>query len=176
MQQSFFEINSPGYPTMNAGAEFSADRKHRFALWRIWDAQKPLVAFIGLNPSTADETEPDRTIGRVVNFANSWGFGGVYMMNCFSYVSTDPNELNDFDNTEINDTWLRKIGEKCERVVFAWGTFEVIKKKNRDVQLVHMFPEAMALKLTKDGSPYHPLYVKGTVVPFTYDATKILNR
>ena len=33
------------------GAEFSEGRKYRYALWRIWDSSKPLVMFIGLNPS-----------------------------------------------------------------------------------------------------------------------------
>jgi hypothetical protein len=38
------------------GAEFSTDRKYRYALWRKWDAINPLAMFIGLNPSTANES------------------------------------------------------------------------------------------------------------------------
>ncbi len=29
---------------------------------RIWDQTKPLIGFIGLNPSTADHIEDDKTI------------------------------------------------------------------------------------------------------------------
>ena len=47
------------------GADFSPDRKHRYSLWRIWDRSKPLVMFIGLNPSTANESDNDPTIRSV---------------------------------------------------------------------------------------------------------------
>ena len=79
--------------TMIAGAEFSSDRKYRYCLWRIWDRQLPLVMFIGLNPSTANETEPDHTITRVMGFARSWGYGGFYMMNLFGIVSSQPENI-----------------------------------------------------------------------------------
>ena len=41
------------------GAEFSRCRKYRYTLWRRWDFESELnqLMFIGLNPSTADETE-----------------------------------------------------------------------------------------------------------------------
>jgi hypothetical protein len=45
-----------------SGAVFSDCRKFRYALWRMWDGDKPLVMIIGLNPSTADEKVNDPTI------------------------------------------------------------------------------------------------------------------
>ena len=36
------------------GATFSADRRYRYRLWRRWDGARPVVAFVMLNPSTAD--------------------------------------------------------------------------------------------------------------------------
>src|SRR6188472_3585079 len=75
------------------GAEFSECGKHRYALWRIWDDQKPLVMFIGLNPSTATADKDDATIRRVKAIAAALGYGGVYMCNCFSYISTNPDML-----------------------------------------------------------------------------------
>ena len=44
---------------MKKGAHFSKSRVFRYALWRIWDKDKPAVMFVGLNPSTADETVDD---------------------------------------------------------------------------------------------------------------------
>ena len=78
---------------MNKGATFSIDRKHRYSLWRIWDAELPFVMFIGLNPSTANEDENDATIRSVERISKSNGYGGFYMMNCFAYISTDPKLL-----------------------------------------------------------------------------------
>jgi hypothetical protein len=59
---------------IKTGAEFSKDRIHRYALYRIWDESKPLIMFIGLNPSTADENKDDPTIKRCVAFAKHWGY------------------------------------------------------------------------------------------------------
>lgn len=38
-----------------------------------------IIAFIGLNPSTADETEDAPTIRRCMSFARDWGAGGILM-------------------------------------------------------------------------------------------------
>lgn len=141
------------------GAEFSSDRKYRYALWRIWDRTKPLAMFIGINPSTANESEPDQTITRVASIVRNWGYGGFYMMNLFAIVSkttdvllTDPDPLGD------NDGWIEKIAPKCQKIVFAWGAFK--EAKQRCLKIIEMFPEAEALKILKDGGPKHPLYCR----------------
>ena len=52
------------------------------------------MMFIGLNPSTADERLDDPTIRHCVGFAARWGYGGIFMCNVFTLVSTDPKKLN----------------------------------------------------------------------------------
>ena len=150
------------------GALFSEDRKYRYALWRIWDKSKPLIMFIGLNPSTANEAQDDPTIRRIKSMAGKWGYGGVYMMNCFPYVSTNPDDLKDFGNTSLNDQWLHDISELCQEIIFAWGSFDIVKESGMDKALIRMFPHAKALIINKDASPRHPLYVPGDVVPCRY--------
>ena len=76
-----------------SGAVFSDCRKYRYALWRIWDENKPLVMIIGLNPSTADEISNDPTITRCKSFARACGYGGVLVANLFGFRATSPNEL-----------------------------------------------------------------------------------
>ena len=78
---------------MKSGAIFSSCRKYRYALWRNWDETKPCVMIIGLNPSTADENENDPTITRCINFAKSWGYGGVCVTNLFAYCATVPSDM-----------------------------------------------------------------------------------
>ena len=78
---------------MEKDAILSEDRKYRYVLSRIWDKSKPIVMIIGLNPSTADETEDDRTIRRCIKFADSWGYGGVYMLNLFAFRATKPTDM-----------------------------------------------------------------------------------
>ncbi len=77
-----------------SGAVFAEERTHRLYLWRRWSTEKPWLMFIGLNPSTADERLNDPTIRRCIGFAERWGYGGMFMCNVFSLVSTDPKKLN----------------------------------------------------------------------------------
>jgi hypothetical protein len=149
------------------GAEFSPDRKYRYALWRIWDRSRPFIMFIGLNPSTANETEQDPTITRVMNFARDWGYGGFYMANLFGIVSSKPEVLlTDPDPLGDNDQWLEKIAAECEKIVFAWGAFKQATKRAEEVK--NRFPGAYCLKKTKDGHPGHPLYIAANTQPILF--------
>lgn len=158
----------PFQQSSSHGAEFSEDGKHRYALWRIWDKNKPLVMFIGLNPSSANQLESDPTIKSVYRLSKTNGYGGFYMMNCFTFISTDPSELTDFSNNKLNDSWLLNIRSLCTAVVFAWGKFPVVKQLGRDVALLEMFPDAQAIEILPDGSPKHPLYCKSSTKFVSY--------
>ena len=63
---------------------------------------------IGLNPSTADEKENDPTIVRCINFAKSWGYGGVCVANLFAFRATLPIEMMASKDPigKENDVWL----------------------------------------------------------------------
>lgn len=159
--------------SVDAGAEFSTDRKYRYALWRIWDKSKPLVMFIGLNPSTANEGKTDPTITRLTGtketpgIAEYNGFGGFYMMNLFAIVSSKPKILlTDPDPLGDNDHWLEKIAVKCETVVFCWGVFKQARLRAKDIKA--RFPGAYCLKKTKEGHPWHPLYMAAKTTLIKY--------
>lgn len=142
----------------NNGANFSEDGKYRYSLWRIWDNSLPLVMFIGLNPSTANQIDNDPTINCVIKFCKQWGYGGVYMMNCWAYVTSDPKLLKSNPmSDEWNNNTLTITASKCKDVVFAWGKFEVIKASGRDKELIEMFPHALCIG-QKGGHPFHPLW------------------
>lgn len=47
LKKKQFSLTAP--TKVSAGAHFSECRKYRYSLWRIWDPEKPCVAFIGLN-------------------------------------------------------------------------------------------------------------------------------
>lgn len=114
--------------------------------------------FIGLNPSTADQYRDDPTIRRVSGFAAKWGYGGFYMMNLFAWVTPYPEELKkSSDPIGDNDEWLLLAASKCDKIVFAWGSFP--EAADRSKAIVDRFT-GFALAINKDGSPRHPLYVK----------------
>lgn len=142
------------------GADFSEDGLYRYSLWRVWDESKPLIAFIGLNPSTADAENDDPTIKRVKAISKNLGYGGFYMLNCFSYISTNPDmlQVETLDAMVKNATVIRRVVERCSEVVFAWGNFKIVSEKGIDKKLFEAFPNAKALHINKNGSPKHPLY------------------
>jgi hypothetical protein len=118
--------------------------------------------FIGLNPSTANETSNDNTITKVCKIAKHNGYGGVYMMNLFAIVSSDPKVLATCDNPIGNNNyWLMNISEKCSDIVFAWGNFKEATERSKEV--IANFTKFHAPKCivqNKNGSPKHPLYCK----------------
>ncbi len=154
---------------IHSSAEFSPCRKYRYTLKRVWDESKPMVQFIGLNPSTANENENDATVRRCINFAASWGYGGMFMTNIFSYVSTNPDDLKTSgENTNKNDAALIETAAQCTLVVFAWGaSFKQHQERMNEVK--KMFPGASCIKISKTGEPCHPLYLKGDLKPIRYN-------
>lgn len=150
---------------MKTDAKLSDCRKYRYALWRVWDETKPHAMIIGLNPSTADETEDDPTIIRCINFAKSWGYGGVCMANLFAYRATKPSDMkasSDPIGTE-NDAWLAKLAKEAGIVVAAWGNDGNYLERSSVIK--NSLPNLHYIKMNKSGEPAHPLYLKGDLEP-----------
>ena len=152
------------YVIMNSGADFSHCKKYRYRLWRIWDDTLPLIMVIGLNPSTADEINDDNTVRNVGKMVKHNGYGGFYMMNSFPFISTDPKQLTDLSNNDANDIFLLSTSTICKDVLFAWGSFKVMKETGRDKELMEMFSSALVINKNKDGSPKHPLYLSSKTI------------
>lgn len=148
------------------GAEFSECGKYRYKLWRIWNPDLPLVMCIGLNPSTANADTDDQTIGNLRRILTALGYGGFYMMNCWPFITSKPELLQiDSDSDFKNSLKLLAVAYITSEVIFAWGTFKIIKERGRDKELITMFPNAKCFGKNKDGSPMHPLALmyNGTV-------------
>ena len=139
-------------------AHLSRCRQYRFALWRTWDDSLPRVMFIGLNPSTADETVDDPTLVRCMNFARDWGYGGVCMANLFAFRATDPDQMKRAEDPvgRRNNWWLRKLAAEAGLVVAAWGNDGVYLERSTKVR--RMLPQLHCLHMNRSGEPAHPLY------------------
>jgi len=150
---------------MKTDAKLSDCRKYRFALWRTWDESKPYAMFVGLNPSTADETEDDNTITRCINFAKDWGYGGLCMANLFAFRATEPAVMKSATNPvgEENNQWLTNLAKEAGIVVAAWGNDGAYLGRSKEV--VALIPDLHHLKLNKSGEPAHPLYLSGELTP-----------
>lgn len=147
------------------GAVISSCEKYRYQLWRIWDEDKPKVMFLMLNPSTADEEDNDPTLRRCIGYANSWGYGGLYIGNLYAYRTKDRSKLNYAENPtgDDNHRHLIEMLSKCDKIVCAWGNGEGQPKKIFD-----NFSDLHYLKLNDDATPTHPLYLKSDLKPQSF--------
>lgn len=154
-----------------SGAKFSPDRKRRFYLYRVWDRKKPIIAFVGLNPSTANEDRNDPTIRKLISFTSRNGFGGFYMFNLFTIVSPDPSVLtNESDqDCEYNRLMILGLRNDYSELVFCWGSFETF---GRDKEMIKAFPNAKCFRKNKNGSPAHPLYLPKDISLIEYNDNK----
>lgn len=147
--------------------QFSPCRKYRYTLWREWDmTNKSYLMVIGLNPSTADETQDDPTIRRCIDFAKCWQFGALCMTNIFAWRETNP-ELMKKQSDPIgsdNDRWLKECSVDAGFVLAAWGKHG--SHMARGAKVRQMIRAVHCLKLNKDGSPVHPLYQPANAQPF----------
>jgi hypothetical protein len=146
-------------------ATLTQDNKYRYKLSRIWDEEKPSVLFIMLNPSTADANIDDPTIRRVVNFAKSWGYGGVFVGNLYAFRSTDPKVLKHIDDPvgEDNIEHIKQLIGLSDMVIYAWGN-----NHKEPSWLCELVDTPYCIDVSRNRIPKHPLYLKGTLKPQKY--------
>jgi len=146
-----------------SGATFSACRRWRTLLWRRWDASKPVANFLMLNPSTADEVKLDPTCSRARDYAERWGFGGIYITNIFAWRATDPEEMKAAADPvgPGNDAAIVRAARQSALVVCAWGNHGTFLERSSQVRalLKKQKIELHALRLNAGGEPAHPLYL-----------------
>lgn len=114
---------------------------------------------IGLNPSTANESKNDPTINHLSKALNKLGYGGFYMMNCWTYISTKPEGIKTNPMAEEwNSNLITVTAASVKDVIFAWGAWEIVKEKGKDKELIEMFPNALCFGKNSDGTPEHPMF------------------
>lgn len=91
-------------------------------------SEGPGLVVIQLNPSTANDTASDPTVGKVEAWARRNGFGSVSFTNLFAMRTPDPRSLVSLAGADFaaavgaaNDRWLAHATESAGCVVAAWG-------------------------------------------------------
>ncbi len=148
---------------------FSNCRKYRYVLEHTWNDDSLKIVWIALNPSSADEQQLDPTLRRIKGFSESWGYGGFIMLNLFAFRATLPKDMISAEdpigpqNNEILDQY------SSFPMVAAWGKDG--KFKNRDKEVIDLIGKdnLYYLKLNKDNSPAHPLYLKKDLMLKKYE-------
>ena len=148
-----------------SGALISEDGRYRYRLWRRWDATKPTMAWIMLNPSTANADEDDPTIRRCIGFAKREGCGGIEVVNLYGRRATDPRILPDLTDPEGPENalgWAVALHDPEPALVVAgWGAAaDALRLPPSAALRGYAGPSLMCLGATKQGFPRHPLYVR----------------
>jgi len=162
-----------GYqPTIYAN---NNDNTCRFILGT--EGNKPLIV-IGINPSTADDKNPDRTINRVKGFAEGNGYDSFIMLNLYSQRATNINDLHSIMEIDIHNQNLKSISDILEKhknttILAAWSEKIVVREYLKEC-LKAIFETTKKFEvtwiklgeLTKSGHPRHPLYAP-YILPLT---------
>lgn len=154
---------------MSRDAAISACGRYRYWLSRSWDA-KPALAFIMLNPSTADAAIDDPTIRRCMGFAQREGYGGICVVNLFAWRSTDKSALlalpYDLAVGDENDDHIGLMIAKTGLIVAAWGGYsgklgKLVAQRVTQVKAIcgQAQKPLFCLGVSKGGMPRHPLYL-----------------
>ncbi len=150
-------------------AVISKDGVYRYHLQRIWDENKPRIAFCMLNGSTADGDTNDPTIRRCIGFGQSWGFGGLEVVNEYGLRSTNPAQLWKHPDPigPDNDDWILKVASDSEVGMFvcAWGKLGLVNRRDVDVRKILSSTCRDIFQVGVYAFPRHPLYLKADLQP-----------
>lgn len=143
----------------------SADGRFRLRLTRRWSTNTHghMVAWVMLNPSTADFAEDDHTVRKVVGFAREWGCAGVHVVNLSPLRSTDPSALVGWNPTETERAetirYIDQAVRSSYQTIVAWGANAA--KYPAVAQIANYVRtrtwDLFCLGTNSDGSPKHPL-------------------
>jgi hypothetical protein len=158
--------------------------RYRYLLTRRLGSCSRTAVFIMLNPSTADAANDDPTIRRCIGFARQWGCGRLAVLNLFAARATQPAELKRIANPvgPRNPHWFGQVLRSGHDgpVVCAWGMHG--EHRRRDLAVTRWLARRgitpLALGITRDGHPRHPIYVPSAaaLVPFSGRCTVVISR
>ncbi|PLX73628.1 MAG: hypothetical protein C0614_12790 [Desulfuromonas sp.] len=162
-------------PLIASRTVFSADRTHRFTLYRYWGDPEDFACGICMNPSGAAEDVGDPTVDGMARRAREhWGVGAYYQLNVMSIRATYSADLAKASQISLpqNDEWIRKIAARARFVVVGWGNQG--HKTGRGPVVEDILREVCAPErvfcfgTNKNGSPVHPLYQRLDAPLVTY--------
>ena len=138
---------------------------YRYRLERHALSGAGAVAWIMVNPSTADATEDDATIRKVIGFSNRLGAGWTIVGNKFAYRATDVNELKRVRDPigPENDQHIADIIAYAPTAIVAWGPLAKLPPhlRRRWYRIAKIADEIgrplMCFGTAQDGHPRHPL-------------------
>jgi hypothetical protein len=167
---------------LERGAQLNDCGAYRYRLWREWDTACPTLAFVMLNPSTADHRVDDPTVTRCLTRAVANNFGRLEVANLFPLRATNPDELlthaDPLGPRNPANRAILDVVDRASMVICAWGSHKAAAARATDVmrllRITGMTSKLFHLGLNLDGGPKHPLYVAASTQPQPFFSHLIL--
>lgn len=151
-------------------AILSPCRRYRYRLERDVQLAGNVIAFFGINPSTADADEDDQTTRKLLGFAQLLGARRYLLGNVMAWRATDVRELADVvdldgpgDGVSTPAELFRKIITDADVLVPCWGSRAKLPRDLRPMldhteQLLRASGKPVRVfGFTRAGDPLHPL-------------------
>jgi hypothetical protein len=149
-------------------------RAYRYVLYWPTGVDNDQIALgVFANPSTASAEETDPTVARWINYCKRWGYGWAAVVNVRAWRATDPKNVPPDPKAigVFNDSHILEQVGAADLVVCGWGKLGG-KRGEHVLGLIRSARKTPhALKLNQDGSPAHPLYLRGDLLPFAMEAS-----
>jgi hypothetical protein len=144
-------------------AEFDGT-EYRYT-WQIkWDAEKPLAAWLMMNPSWANLDRSDMTIDRVLHFCREHDCGGVTVINLWPKITPDSGAMwraipsLPVEKVSANLAAITRVGKAAHLRVVAFGVDAGRDHRAHVLSMVGAFGDShLCLGTSSDGWPYHPM-------------------
>lgn len=144
-------------------ALFDETRQHRLKLSCTWEGAKEKCLFIMLNPSTADLRRCDRTLDRCISFAKAEGYGGLDVVNLYSYRTVSPVELRTaaIQSLPENSEIVQQAMTEATKVIIAWGSNAKYKEYKWVLDFANQIDKPLyCYGKTANSSPRHVLFLR----------------
>lgn len=155
-----------GGTIMERAAVISPCGTWRDELRRVWDDSLPLLVVCMLNPSKADHEIDDPTILTLIHFAKLWGYGGLLVVNLFSYRSSSPSEMMACadaigpENSRHLNSAMAYARDHGGKLLCAWGNGGVHEGRDEwfcSVARHYYSLDLIVLGTTQSWMPKHPM-------------------
>ena len=147
---------------------------YRYRLTLTWDNARPAMMALMMNPSAAGHEGSDRTVNRAIGFAQRWGYGVLHVANSAAYRATFQETLDTVDDPigPGNPAALRAMAARSAFILAAYGSPKARKLHGVGLAMARILAglghRLHVLRLSKDGSPGHPLYIAADTVPIVW--------
>lgn len=149
-------------------AILSSCEKYRYRLERdIGLLDELVIAYFGVNPSTADALVDDNTVKRWIGFSQLFGASRFIVGNAFGYRSKDVSVLATVNDPvgPDNDQHLKTIIQDADILVPCWGSRHKIPRRlhqrlDDTLRMIQASGKSvMTFGLTASGDPRHPQFL-----------------